>query len=292
MKDLKIKQEIIYLEEQKHPYQIVKEYNKIFNDEKLIKQYRQTVHRFYQLQGTTDDNLRLELKLKIYGASKNKIKLIKSKLKESTNDPNNNINNDNQHHNDNEEEDIDMKDNDNKEQEQDNNNNNNSNNNNNNNKRKKKKEKPIDPLSQHKVIDDKFNYQYQRKIIFTLRILLKHCCINIHPKYRKCMWGMFNPNIVYREWIHAHVLDKIYFDKDQKIIEYIKLPFFVGTQSMDDAIKRLCGITDNEAPNINYGLNNIDFIPSFFETFHLYVFISPLIIIISLYQALYINLLF
>ena len=67
LRNLELEPFIIHLKHWKHPYELVKKHNKLFNDANMINQFRQTMHRIYQLQGTVDIHLRQELKDKIYG---------------------------------------------------------------------------------------------------------------------------------------------------------------------------------------------------------------------------------
>ena len=91
---------------------------------------------------------------------------------------------------------------------------------------------------------------------------------NIHPHYVKHIFGWLNPNVSYMEWIHATYNDVVYKDESKKWILIIKIPFFISTKSMDDAIRKFIGMSITTNPLQPSPHKNLDAIISMYESYH------------------------
>ena len=111
----------------------------------------------------------------------------------------------------------------------------------------------------------------QKNVVSKIQRFLKYIHNNIHVHYRRHMWGFLNPNISYREWILANYYDVIFKDENKQIISIIKIPFYIGTKSIDDAVRRFCNINRSDYLPLTPSPNkNLDSIISTYESYHRY----------------------
>lgn len=225
------------------PYELLQLKKDEFDDANKMVKYRETMKHIFKLQGTKDNDLRVNLENKIYG-------LTEKEIKYHNNLNNNNIPFDNEEQEINnindEQEDIDININDINQEEE-------------------KKD--------NQYIWTSSDYKTQRETFKSLKQLLHEICTKVHPKFRQAMLGWTIPNITYDDWLHSNVLDVVYTKKDETQLKYIFIPFFICGRCVDDVVKTTAGISNEEAPNEYYGLTNYDYYPSEGESYHRYVWI-------------------
>ena len=86
----------------------------------------------------------------------------------------------------------------------------------------------------------KLFYIHYNDVICKLQEFVKDAFDKLHPRFRLSLWGMFNLNILYKSFLSEMIKEKIYYinDNDEICIKMVDMPKYVGTKSVDDALRQ------------------------------------------------------